>query len=422
MLPNRARVEPWVPREPSAQRNREYRPHRGTARCADRVYSRVSLLGARRNTTRTLLAATTLVLVAGCASHPSAPGAVERGSTARWQQLPGSPLTPRAGAVTAWTGTEAVFLGGDPSAPCPPNASCVAGARDTRDGAAFNPDTRTWRATATAPEPIATYSTHAVLAGRIYLWGQRHLLSYDPATDTWYASASVAADARTSALAVLGRRVVAVRSERGPTSASPDVEYDPANDSWSPLPPDPLGAASDRAATATPRGLVLTGHALVADPGAAGPSVVRTAVLDATTMTWRRLPDSDELGGGAGFTWTGHRLVDATLGGDDGGQVGKYGRVVPRGGTLDPATGTWGRLPDAPESDGGWTVFALGSALSATDGWVYDDTSRSWTKLDRPPAAPERPGDAVWAGRRLIVVGGVTGTATRVGGAWLVSL
>jgi hypothetical protein len=319
--------------------------------------------------------------------------------------------------VTAWTGSEALFLGGDPSAPCPPSASCVAGPQDTTDGAAFDPDAGTWRTTATAPEPIATYSSHAVLGGRIYLWGERHLLSYDPSTDTWHSSSTIPAGVRATTLAVLGQHIVAVRYERPPGAAA-DVSYDPATNSWSTLPNDPLGASFDRSVTSTPNGLVLTGHELVANPGAHGPSVVRAAVLDAATMTWRRLPDSDQLGG-AGFTWTGQRLVDPTLGGEDGGQVGNYGRTVPDGGTLDPASGRWGRLPHPPPaSEKGWNVYALGTALSAADGWIYNDDARSWTRLDRPDRAPQRAGDAVWAGRELIVVGGVAGGVARSAGAW----
>lgn len=49
----------------------------------------------------------------------------------------------------------------------------------------------------------------------------------------------------------------------------------------------------------------------------------------------------DQVGGS--WTWTGQRLVDPTLGGADGGQVNNYGRVIPYGGRLDPATGDWSR-------------------------------------------------------------------------------
>ena len=58
----------------------------------------------------------------------------------------------------------------------------------------------------------------------------------------------------------------------------------------------------------------------------------------------------------------------------DGGEVNGWGRTVPEGGTLDPVTGTWGRLADAPRpGSGGWLATALGGARIATDGFLYDD-------------------------------------------------
>ena len=94
-------------------------------------------------------------------------------------------------------------------------------------------------------------------------------------------------------------------------------------------------------------------------------------------------------------------------GGEDGGEVNNYGRTVPHGGTLDPVAGTWGRLPDPPaQFTGGWNVYARGGSLSASEGWIYDDAGHTWSKLSRPSGAPPDAGVAVWAGRRLIVVGG----------------
>ena len=99
--------------------------------------------------------------------------------------------------------------------------------------------------------------------------------------------------------------------------------------------------------------------------------------------------------------------MDPTTGGADGGEVNGYGRVIPFGGRLDPATGTWSRLPDPPaEYTGGWTVEAPGGTVMAADGWLYDDQAETWTRLPRPMGAPEDPGPAVWAGDVLVVHGG----------------
>jgi hypothetical protein len=152
---------------------------------------------------------------------------------------------------------------------------------------------------------------------------------------------------------------------------------------------------------------VAPGQDLVAQPGSEKPSVVRAALLPRGSDQWRLLPDSDQPGGWR-WTWTGERMLDPTLGGADGGETKGYGRTVPNGGTLDPATGTWQRLPHPPAAlSGGWVVEALAGPLAAVEGWIYDDRDETWTKLSRPEGAPPQPGSAVWAGDQLIVMGGV---------------
>jgi hypothetical protein len=130
------------------------------------------------------LAAAAAVLVPTAlqpAGQPDAPS---------WQELPSPPLSPRTGAIAAWTGTEAVFLGGDTSAPCPPTASCIEPAPDQRDGAAYNPATGRWRETAPAPVRLPTHDRPPVVGDRIYILTDeavavrrlRRRLVEDPAT------------------------------------------------------------------------------------------------------------------------------------------------------------------------------------------------------------------------------------------------
>jgi hypothetical protein len=204
------------------------------------------------------------------------------------------------------------------------------------------------------------------------------------------------------------RLILVSGSDEG--SARPDLAYDVRSDRWSRLPSDPIGAAFDRGIVATDRGLLLLAHALVPDPGAGDrPSIVLAALLDRTTGTWERLPDSDQLGGGHWAAF-GDRVVDATVGSVDGGgpEPGDYGREVPIGGVLDLSTKSWSRLPAAPRESGrGWVVEAPGPRLIASGGWFYDDADSTWTAVPRPPGGPERPGPAVWAGDRLVVVTGM---------------
>jgi hypothetical protein len=353
-----------------------------------------------------ILVTVALLLTAACGTS-APPGPPEVGTGAgTWRELPAAPLAPRQGPVAVWTGAEALFLGGDPSAPCPPGADCAGPDAYLRDGAAFDPERSTWRRTAPALAPIGPWTAAAVIGDEVYLEAARGLQAYDASEDTWTLHRSTIPLPAYAGLVADRGRVIVVRSERHREDAA-DVVLDPETGTWSDLPPDSLGPAFDRVITSTPLGLVLTGQELVPQPGSEEPSLVKAALLRRGAEQWELLPESDQLGGWR-WTWTGARLVDPTLGGADGGEVNGYGRTIPYGGVLDPATGAWARLPDPPEPlTGGWPVEALGGPLSAIEGWVYDDRDRSWTRIPRPEGAPSDPGSAVWAGERLIVLGGV---------------
>jgi len=307
--------------------------------------------------------------------------------------------------VLAWTGSEVLAVGGDTGAPCPPSASCTRAGDHARDGARLDPIARAWRRISDAPADVPAYASSVVVAGSLYVEARDALLAYDVARDAWSIVPTPAGFTGGQLVADGDRLVVVSGSDE--QRVVPDRIYVPATGRWSTLPEDPVGPAFDRALTATPTGLVLTAHELVDNPGGDGPSLVVAALFDRTTGTWTRLRDSDQLGGWM-WTWTGRHLVDPSLGGADGGEIGNYGRTIPFGGILDPATGTWSRLPHAPkERTGGWPVSALGGRFAAVAGWTYDDETESWAEVPRPGGAPDEPGAAVWAGDRLVVIGGV---------------
>ena len=87
----------------------------------------------------------------------------------RWQRAPAPPLQPRESAIGLWTGSEALIIGGSAAAPCPSNASCDAPDEPPlRDGAAFDPRTRTWRRLARAPVGFE-FAQRAVVGRTAYL-------------------------------------------------------------------------------------------------------------------------------------------------------------------------------------------------------------------------------------------------------------
>jgi hypothetical protein len=342
-----------------------------------------------------------LLVVSGCGNEhtESSP------DTGGWQQLADPPLSPRWGPVAAAVDGVAVFVGGDVGDPCPPGAGCAAPPRHARDGVAYDLGTDTWRRLPDAPAPIAALAPHAVVGDCLYVLSGDRLLRLDLSDRDWTV---VPTPSRLdwADLVAHGDDLVVV-SGSDEQGVRPDRVLDTRNGRWSVLPEDPIGPAFARGMVSTPAGLVLTAHELVDQPGSEEPSVLLAARYDDGSRTWTRLPDSDQLGGG-GWSWTGEHLVDATPGGADGGEVNGWGRTVPYGGTLDPVTGEWSRLPDPPaELTGGWPVHALGGPVVATAGWLFDDRDGTWTRVRRPRGAPPQPGPAVWLDGTVLVHGGL---------------
>ena len=373
-----------------------------------------------------------VLMLAGCETPPTdrgpvpAPGS-EGGSpivvagelpAGTWTRLPDSPLSPREAPATARVASDegdlAVFVGGYIGPPCPPNADCVIPEDTTAsDGAAYHLDRATWRAIADAPRPVAAGASTAVSDNTVYVLTDQHVLAWDSTQDTW---TELARPTKPQWAALVAdthgghpRLVLAAGSDEN--AVQPDRVYDPVDGAWSQLPANPLRPSFDRVIVATPAGLVLTAKPIGADGGPEDPALVHAALLPPGASSWQPIPSSDDQLGGWSWTWTGRRLVDPTPGGADGGQVNNYGRTIPYGGALDPVTGGWQPLIDAPqEFTGGWPVDALGGRYSAVQGWIYDDgdsgQGSSWTRLARPDGAPASPGRAVWVEDVLIVTGG----------------
>ncbi|WCO65292.1 hypothetical protein PO878_12370 [Iamia majanohamensis] len=268
------------------------------------------------------------------------------GAPLGWERLEDLPLTPRATAATAWTGEEVLVLGGS-TFRCPPGADCSAPTEaPLRDGAALDPDTGTWRPVADAPMGFAGAST-AVLGDDVYLrtrdlrpTGGSAFLRYSVEDDTWtrLPDAGVGGE-----LVATDDRLVLVRAtdERG---EAPDRAFDPAQGMWSDLPDDPLPPSFDRTAQWDGSRLYLFGKEVVPSPGSEKPAVVLAARLDPASGSWERLPDSEIIGFGPWLASEG-QLTLAALGGADGGEVNGWGREYPSGGAFLVGPDRWRALP-----------------------------------------------------------------------------
>jgi hypothetical protein len=376
----------------------------GDARGARRTGARMRTR--RRLTVAGVAAAVVAVALAGVVDARRQAQVGPSGQLGLWRELPTPPLSPRGEARMVWTGHEVIVLGGTTEV-CPPTADCgpsPAGA-SPRDGAAYDPSTNTWRRI--APPPVDPTGAQLAVANGVvvledYSVQRSRWFTYDPDRDRWSRIGHVPPGVG-DLLSAVGSRVYV---DRGRGVAS----YDVTSSDWSLIPPDRIGPRlTTGALVATSSGPVRMGYDSTQPNDGTEPSLVLADVWDGTS--WRRLPPSDQLD--PPFAWTGHRLVNPSPFTENGGEVNGWGRDIPDGGTLDPATGVWGRLPAKLSGDpDGWIVEADGGGWFAVGGQAYDDDTGRVYALDRPDGAPDYAVSGAWADGRLLVFGG---TDTREG-------
>ena len=328
-------------------------------------------------------------------------------TTGRWEELPPSPLSPRAQVTGVWTG-EMVLLVGGSTWLCPPNAMC--GPPDVppwlSDGAILDPESETWRSITPAPVPFAWAST-AVLGDDVYflldggagLGGARAaLLSYSLGDDTWD-ELPLPPGGAMSGLVAAGDVLVAFSGsdERGEV---PDQVFDLTSGVWSPLAPDPLSPSFDRSMVWAAPYLYLFERELVPQPGSDGPSVARAARLRPGTAVWERLPDSEIISSSPWYA-EGDLLVNPQLGGADGGG-NEWGRTLPNGGMFSTTTEVWIDLPDTASESSTGVVGESGGLISGSyEGVLLDLATMTWIDMPAIPAD-----EAVYGRRRTVVAAG----------------
>lgn len=383
----------------------------------------------------TLSAASAALFLTACGSGGSAAPVGARDSSP-WQAVPASPLSPRTGALGLWSGSEVLLIGGSNAAPCPPSASCVPpDVPPLADGAAFDPQTRTWRRIADSPVPFE-WAQAVVIRATAYLWipgspgrpnAESAFLAYRLRQDRWKELPLPAGDSDHFAGIVQAGDSVVAYAGTDEQGEQPDLIFNPATGSWGELPPDPLSPSFDRSMAWSGQELLLFDHELVPNPGSEKPSLTRAAALDLESGSWRRLPDSEILASGPWVIDDG-RLINPMLGGADGGDTNNWGRTYPYGGILDPASGRWSALPNPPDGEevfgGGVLTESLGHYFGYR-GWIFDAATDSWIQvppLDTNGLVTEM--TVVSAGADLLVFGGArwkaqSFDATLLDDAWI---
>ena len=367
--------------------------------------------------------------------------------TGVWRPIPEGPLSPRVLAFSAWTGEELIIAGGYDDDPCLRShenwggggagaglqaaAYCFAIKSQVTDGAAFNPQTGTWRRIAEPPIPLTRGSASSVVQdGVVYILVGPNpglFVAYHPAEDRWEELPKPTT--RFGLLVEADDKLVLFRydnTERNPDDwlsdpsreIAPDLWFDPDGNQWHVIPPDPLTPSFDRSMVWTGSELVLLGAEAAPQPGSEAPAFLRAAAYDFTTRTWRLLTDSNLVIAGGHLAWhfAAGRLINATLGSADGGETNPYDRAYPFGGILDLESGEWSELPDPPGD-----LYVPGALLRYAAvspdwyltgyGWMFNPGTGEWRFLPAPPDNPSIPlpieqSAVLFAGPDLVVWGG----------------
>ncbi len=295
----------------------------------------------------------------------SPPGAPAAG----WRALATPPVTPRTGSTTAWTGEEALFLGGTTKRLCPPAASCVEPARTARDGAAYNPSDGTWRRTAPAPVELPGYGHAPIVGDDVFQLIDDELQVYDASADAWRTEPGSPGPADGAwSLHGAGARLVALRQQQRDQYFADQV-YDPSTGKWAPLPKDRLVPSFGRDVTWSP-------HATHADGEArGGPARFPTGDLAAPRCNLRR-GRRDVAKAACVRSARRRRLrLDGAMAGRPHSRRRRRRRGQPLrtdrayGGTIALPSGDWWLLTDPPqENSGGWPLYAAGQSRTAIAG------------------------------------------------------
>jgi hypothetical protein len=218
--------------------------------------------------------------------------------------LPPAPVRSRWWHSAVWTGNEMIVWGG------------ACGRHECRDGAAYNPQTDSWRRIADAPVPGYAHTT---------IWTGEEMIVWGGSDD--YESEGTHGFPR--------------------SFINEGAAYDPATDTWRMLEPSPVEPRGWHTAVWTGEEMIVWGG--VRSPCTTAPCDTVAAMAgtyDPDTGIWREIPDGP-LPGRVDHTavWTGQNMI-VWGGSPPGGGLGYNDGAV-----YDPAHDRWSELPDAPISD-----------------------------------------------------------------------
>ena len=254
-----------------------------------------------------------------------------------------------------------------------------------------------WHDRADLPDPQQEVAVVA-LDGLVYVMGGFNevggqlatVVVYDPDTDSWSARADFPTRANhINAVVFEGQIWVTGFLHMGFTPDPRTFIYDPETDAWSPGPDLPTGRGRGSSAAGVIDGLIYVA-------GGIAPGGVRgwTDVLDPQTGMWTELDDAPRAFDHAGFGVVDGKLI-VTAG--RGGTIASFFDDVQ---IFDPSTGDWSNGAPIPTARGGVAsavhdgkIYVFGGEGDPNSPGqvfsqveVYDVAADSWTELDPMPS------------------------------------
>ena len=329
--------------------------------------------------------------------------------------------TANSGHSTIWTGSEMIIWSG----------------YNTSAGARYNPVSDTWVAMSFANAPIARFGHSAVWSGtEMIVWGGVEAGAgvletggrYNPSSDSWVPTSIPSAswgapDPRIwNASVWTGTEMIVWGGyDNGGRPVSTGSRYMPSSDSWTAT---PLGANAPSArynATA-----VWTGTEMIVWGGVDGGLRFNTGGrYDPAANSWGPTSTGASTPSARGFhtaVWSGTEMI--VWGGDGGGGTGNQ----LTGGRYSPSTDAWTATSigaNVPTARLGHTAVWAGNRMivwggttgtlnngTLNTGGLYDPSSDTWTPTSTASNVPavRWVHTAIWTGNKMIVWGGYNGS------------
>lgn len=314
--------------------------------------------------------------VSGALDPLSSPSGPTLPVTGKWQPIDPGPLSTRGEPKAAWTGKEVLVVGG----------LLINEYAATTDGAAFDPETGSWRRI--PPRPMAGRVIHAVWTGEelvtlgtegISLDKLTTAAAFNPTTNLWRTIALPPSAQVPQEVVWTGEHVLTWQ----PEGTSPGALYDPKQDRWTPIPPPPAVAPPGARAVWTGEELAAEGAVL---PDNGGPVEQRLLLFSPTGNAWRiSTPPPTVIRGWPHMDpiWSGREVV---LNSEGSKEAYAY----------DPKTNTWRTIasPDLSIASGyfrgvrldnGQVVVRVGNPQQPLQ--ILDPVSGKWSTSGPPPGA-----------------------------------